>query len=122
MATGSPDRRTWVTMAGMGTPLLTEGQIADAGLEGWAFQGNHLATRIRTGDFANGLALLNAIGEAAEAANHHPDADLRWGHLDVRLMSHDSGGVTERDVRMARRIHELAAARGLGLEPLEGGE
>ncbi len=97
----------------MSSPRLTGQQIADAGLEGWTFLGAHLATRLRTGDFATGLALLDEIGAAAEEANHHPDLDLRYTHLDVRLTSHDSGGVTDRDVRMARRVGELAAGRGV---------
>lgn len=100
-------------MAAMSTQRLTGQQIADAGLDGWTFLGSHLATRLRTGDFATGLALLDEIGAAAEEANHHPDLDLRYGHLDVRLTSHDSGGVTERDVRMARRVTGLAAERGV---------
>lgn len=95
-------------MAAMGTQRLTGEQIREAGLQGWTFLGTHLATRLRTGDFATGLALLDEIGAEAEEANHHPDLDLRYGHLDVRLTSHDSGGVTERDVRLARRITELA--------------
>ncbi len=100
-------------MALMSTQRLTGQQIADAGLEGWTFLGSHLATRLHTGDFATGLALLDEIGAAAEEANHHPDLDLRYGHLDVRLTSHDSGGVTERDVRMARRVTELAGKHGV---------
>ena len=100
-------------MAAMSTQRLTGQQIAGAGLAGWTFLGTHLATRLRTGDFATGLALLDEIGAAAEEADHHPDLDLRYGHLDVRLTSHDSGGVTERDVRMARRIGDLAASRGV---------
>jgi len=100
-------------MSAMSTQRLTGQQIAEAGLDGWTFLGSHLATRLRTGDFATGLALLNELGAAAEEANHHPDLDLRYGQLDVRLTSHDSGGVTERDVRMARRITEIAEHRGL---------
>jgi 4a-hydroxytetrahydrobiopterin dehydratase len=104
-------------MATMSSARLTGQQIADAGLEGWTFLGTHLATRLRTGDFATGLALLDEIGAAAEEANHHPDLDLRYVHLDVRLTSHDSGGVTDRDVRMARRVGDLAARRGVVADP-----
>ncbi|HEX4976799.1 MAG TPA: 4a-hydroxytetrahydrobiopterin dehydratase [Nocardioides sp.] len=100
----------------MGTRRLTGPEIADAGLAGWTFLGTHLATRLRTGDFATGLALVEEIGAAAEEADHHPDLDLRYGHLDVRLTSHDSGGVTQRDVALARRVTELAAGRGVSPE------
>jgi 4a-hydroxytetrahydrobiopterin dehydratase len=60
---------------------------------------------------------VNLIGEAAEAANHHPDLDLRYPLLNVRLLSHDVGGVTERDVALARRISELAAGLGVTADP-----
>jgi len=92
---------------------LTGKQIAAEGLTGWVPLANSLRTRIRSGDFATGLALANAIGRAAEEMNHHPDLDLRYPHLDVRLTSHDENGVTERDVRLARVISGLAADAGL---------
>ena len=92
---------------------LTGHQIADAGLDGWAYLGMRLQTRIATGDFRAGLALVAAIGAAAERAGHHPDVDLRYAHVDVRLTSHDEQGVTGRDVELARTITALAAAAGL---------
>ena len=92
---------------------LTGTQIADAGLDGWAFLLGGLQTRLTTSDFGAGLALVNAIGAAAEQADHHPDLDLRYGHVDVRLTSHDSGAVTQRDVRLARTISVLAAEVGV---------
>lgn len=95
---------------------LTGKQIADAGLDGWVFLLGGLQTRIRTPDFATGVSLLNAIAEAAERQNHHPDLDLRYTHLDARLTSHDTHGVTERDVRLARTISTLAADAGLRTE------
>lgn len=95
---------------------LTGPQIADADLEGWAFLLGGLQTRITTGDFATGLALVDAVGAAAEQMDHHPDLDLRYGHVDVRLSSHDSGGVTGRDIRLARKISGLAAEAGVALE------
>ena len=77
-------------------PKLTGPEIADAELTGWVYLLGGLQTRIATGDFATGLAVVNAIGAAAEEMDHHPDLDLRYDHVDVRLTSHDSGGVTER--------------------------
>jgi len=92
---------------------LTGQQIADEALDGWAYLLGGLQTRIRTPDFATGLALVNAIGAAAEEMNHHPDLDLRFRHLDIRVSSSDVRGVTERDVRLARAISALAADAGL---------
>ncbi|WP_218021311.1 4a-hydroxytetrahydrobiopterin dehydratase [Nocardia crassostreae] len=91
---------------------LTGKQIADEGLKGWAHLLDGLQTRIRTGNFATGLALVDTIGAAAEEMNHHPDLNLRYGHLDVRLTTHDEGGVTELDIRFARTISALAAEAG----------
>lgn len=95
---------------------LTGSQIAAEGLTGWVPLVNGLQTRLATGDFATGLALTNAIGAAAEEMDHHPDLDLRYTHLDVRLTSHDTGGVTARDIRLARKISELAAGAGVSQE------
>lgn len=87
-------------------------------LADWAPLVRGLRTRFRTGDFATGLALVSDFGAAAEAANHHPDITLRYGHVDVLLHSHDAGGVTERDRRLAARYSELARARSIPAEPL----
>ncbi len=91
---------------------LTEAEIRDAGLEDWRQLWNILAARYRTPDFATGLALLDRIGAAAEAANHHPDVALSYGSLEIRLVTHDAGGITQADVDLARTISGLAADAG----------
>ncbi|MFL6158667.1 MAG: 4a-hydroxytetrahydrobiopterin dehydratase, partial [Marmoricola sp.] len=100
----------------MSTQKLTGQQVADLDLGAWANLVGGLQTRIRTRDFATGLQVLNAIGAAAEEMNHHPDLDLRYSRIDVRLSSHDAGGITERDVQLARRIGDIAAAAGAELD------
>lgn len=97
----------------MGT--LTGQQIADAGLAGWVYLPGGLHTRIATGTFAAGLALVDRIGAAAQEQGHHPDVDLRYAFVDVRLTSHDADGVTDRDVRLARVIGGFAAEAGYEL-------
>ncbi len=88
-------------------------EIADAGLEGWRKVLNKLVVRYQTGDFNTGAALVTKIAEAADEANHHPDVDLRYPHLTVSLSSHDVGAITARDIRLARRISELAEEAGV---------
>jgi 4a-hydroxytetrahydrobiopterin dehydratase len=100
----------------MATEKLTGQQIAESGLSGWVNVLGGLQTRIATGDFATGLSVVNAIGAAAEELNHHPDVTLRYPNIDVRLSSHDVGGLTDRDVRLARRITEIASESGLQLD------
>jgi 4a-hydroxytetrahydrobiopterin dehydratase len=92
---------------------LTGEQIAAEKLDGWAYLLDGLQTRITTPDFATGLALVNAIGAVAEEIDHHPDIDLRYSSVGIRLTSHDTGGVTRRDIRLARRVDELARVAGL---------
>jgi 4a-hydroxytetrahydrobiopterin dehydratase len=96
---------------------LSGDQIVAMGLDDWRSMHETLQARFRTGDFATGLKLVEGVGAAAEELGHHADLDLRHPHLNVRLMSHDAGGKTERDVVLARRISALAAALGVVAEP-----
>jgi 4a-hydroxytetrahydrobiopterin dehydratase len=88
-------------------------RVAEGLPPGWALLLDRIATRVPTRDFATGLALVDQIGAAAEAADHHPDLDLRYTAVEVRLSSHDEGGVTERDLALARTISDLAVSAGL---------
>ncbi|MCR8670795.1 4a-hydroxytetrahydrobiopterin dehydratase [Agrococcus sp. HG114] len=87
---------------------LSETEIDEAGLAGWRRSGDALVARFRSKTFAAGLELVNRIGAAAEAANHHPDVTLTYGAVEVRLSSHDVGAITIRDVRLAREISDQA--------------
>jgi 4a-hydroxytetrahydrobiopterin dehydratase len=98
------------------TDSLSGQQIADEGLDGWAYLLGGLQTRIHTNNFATGLSIVNAIGAAAEEMNHHPDLTLRYTHVDIRLTSHDAHGVTDRDIRLGRAISSIAAGAGVPLD------
>ena len=91
--------------------------VAEGGLDDWRMLFRALHARFRTGNFATGLELVARIGEAAEELDHHPDLDLRYPRLDVRLSSHDVGGVTDRDLELARRISGFAADLGVAADP-----
>jgi len=97
--------------------ILKGDEIAELGLADWRTLQSKLHARFRTGDFATGLKLVDAIGAAAEEMNHHPDVELRYTHVQVSLISHDVGGKTARDVRLAQRISALAAELGVDAEP-----
>jgi 4a-hydroxytetrahydrobiopterin dehydratase len=97
--------------------ILTAHEVEAEGLGDWRILFHALHARYRTGDFATALRLVDAVGVAAEEMNHHPDLDLRYGQLHVRLFSHDVFGVTQRDLRLARRISELAAGLGVSVDP-----
>lgn len=99
--------------------ILQGSEIAAERLEDWAIILRTLQACFRTGGFEKGLALVAEIGAIAEEMNHHPDVDLRYGAVHVRTSSHDVGGITARDVELAKRVSH--AAEGHGAEPDLGG-
>lgn len=98
--------------------LLDGHGVAAALLDDWRLFFDSLHARFRTASFAKGVAFVDRIAAEAEQADHHPDIDLRYGWVGIRLTSHDVGGVTQRDVRLARVISALAD--GFGLTPETG--
>ncbi len=62
----------------------------------------------RFADFAQAFAFLTRVAVHAEAVDHHPEFTSVWNRVDFRLTSHDQGGVTERDVELAKAIDALA--------------
>ena len=73
----------------------------------WDREGAEIVKSHRGKDFAEALAYVNAVGELAEEANHHPDIDIRWNVVTLRLTTHDAGGLTRADLDLARRIDAL---------------
>ncbi len=73
-------------------------------LPGWERRGDSIRRDYRFADFAQALAFVNRVGALAEEANHHPDIELRWGRVVVSLTTHDAGGISQRDLDLARRI------------------
>jgi 4a-hydroxytetrahydrobiopterin dehydratase len=77
----------------------------------WERDGDALTRTFKLKDFREALSFVNAVGELAEARNHHPDIDIRWNKVTLRLSTHSAGGVTEMDVELARSIDSLAPER-----------
>ncbi len=92
---------------------LTAVQVQDAGIEDWRQILGRIKARFRVSDFANGLALVNKIGEAAEAAAHHPHVTLTNTDVIVTLSSDEVRGITKRDVDLAHQISRYAAELGI---------
>jgi 4a-hydroxytetrahydrobiopterin dehydratase len=90
---------------------------AAEGVEDWRVVFEGACAHFRTGTFATGLALVNEIGRLAETANHHPDIDLRYGGVTVRLWTHELMGLSERDVSLAQQISTTARDLGVTAEP-----
>src|SRR5262249_43126457 len=105
------DRRPWsrkrVGMVDLLTAEALNRQLDD--LPGFlpAASGN-LEVALRAPSFADAVRLISLVADEAEEMNHHPDVDLRWRTVTFTLSTHSAGGVTEKDIELARRI--LAAA------------
>ncbi|MFG1791687.1 4a-hydroxytetrahydrobiopterin dehydratase [Nocardia sp. NPDC049149] len=95
----------------MSAPLLTESELAEAltGLPDWTSDGDVLTRTVQATSFLTGIELVREVAAAAEAANHHPDIDIRWRKVTFALSTHDSGGLTALDVDLARQIDGFAA-------------
>jgi len=76
---------------------------------GWTLDGAALTRTYRFKDFAEAFAFLTRVAAHAEAVDHHPEFTSVWNRVDFRLTTHDAGGVTARDVELARAIDGLAA-------------
>jgi 4a-hydroxytetrahydrobiopterin dehydratase len=75
--------------------------------EGWSEVEGALEREFRFKDFAEALAFVNRVGEAAEAANHHPDIEIHWNRVKLRWWTHVKQAITERDRELAAKTNEL---------------
>ena len=91
-------------------------QAAD-GVGDWRVLYDGACAHFRTGSFAVGAEFVDTIATLADAANHHPDVDLRYGSVTVRLVTHEVHGLSERDVQLARQISEEARELELTADP-----
>ncbi len=91
-------------------PLLDDDAIraALAELTGWQRDGDALTRSVEAPTFLDGIALVSAVAQAAEAADHHPDIDIRWRTVTFTVSTHSEGGITEKDLALARTIDGLA--------------
>jgi 4a-hydroxytetrahydrobiopterin dehydratase len=89
-------------------------QVALQSLPGWEGRGDSITRAFQFPNFVSAMVFVNKIAAAAEGANHHPDILINYNKVTLTLVSHDSGGVTKRDVRMAGEINEIAAAESTG--------
>lgn len=90
----------------------TDAQIetALADLPGWSQEGEAMVKSYEFDDFSAAIAFITTAAPAIDDMNHHPEWTNVYNRVDVRLSSHDAGGVTDRDVRLAKLLEELTTA------------
>jgi 4a-hydroxytetrahydrobiopterin dehydratase len=98
----------------MNEPVLSNAEV-DAALEEqgleWERENDELVTTVKLHGFQSALDFVNAVGAAAEAANHHPDIDIRWDTVRLALTTHSAGGLTVLDLALAAAIDRLRPSR-----------
>ena len=86
-------------------------------MQDWRVAGNVASASFVTGSFAQGVIFVNVIGDIADEANHHPDVDLRYSFVEIRLTTHEIHALSERDVSLARDISAAAKELGMAAKP-----
>ena len=93
--------------------LLTEAEREEAlkALPGWAYDAERIgiAKGFKFADFNAAFGFMTRVALAAERADHHPDWSNVWNRVDILLSTHSAGGVTEKDIALAKAIEAPAA-------------
>lgn len=76
-------------------------------LSDWSLEGKTIKSTRRFKDFIEAIDFVNRLVEPAESAAHHPDLEISYNKVTIRLTTHDAGGLTEKDFNMATTISQL---------------
>ncbi|MFF5218158.1 4a-hydroxytetrahydrobiopterin dehydratase [Micromonospora sp. NPDC000442] len=89
--------------------VLTAEAVRDelGGLAGWSGDPAGITRTVELASFPDAIAVVDRVAVAAEELDHHPDIDIRWRTVTFHCVTHSVGGVTMRDIRLARRIDEI---------------
>jgi 4a-hydroxytetrahydrobiopterin dehydratase len=90
-------------------PLLDKDEVQErlTSLPGWQEQRGEIVRLVEFSDFVAAVDFVNSVAAKAEAAGHHPDIDIRYNKVRLALVSHDAGGLTQRDFDLAASIEGL---------------
>jgi 4a-hydroxytetrahydrobiopterin dehydratase len=91
--------------------VLTVEELADrlAALDGWSGDPQAITRTVALPTFMGAIAVVDRVAAVAEELDHHPDIDIRWRKLTFACSTHSAGGVTGKDLDLARRIDEILA-------------
>jgi 4a-hydroxytetrahydrobiopterin dehydratase len=77
-------------------------------LPGWTRKGNVLTKTYSFARFSDGVRFVDRVAELADSVNHHPDIDIRYTNVTFGLSTHDAGGITQKDLDLAKAIEHAA--------------
>lgn len=90
--------------------LLPEAEIEKAlrAVPHWRREADSLVRTFALGNFVEAVEFVNEVTEIAEEVNHHPDVDIRWNKVTLRISTHSKGGLTRADFDLAARVDGLS--------------
>jgi 4a-hydroxytetrahydrobiopterin dehydratase len=89
--------------------LLSDSDVEQrlAALDGWSRQGDEITKTFENGDFVGSVKFVDALVGPAEGMGHHPDLEVSWDKVTVKITNHAEGGLTENDFELAAKIDAL---------------
>ncbi len=93
--------------------MLSDDEVdtAAATLNGWQRSDGALRRSVTFGSFLEGIDAVAEVARCAEGADHHPDIDIRWRTVTFALVTHSEGGITDKDVQLARQLDQILGER-----------
>jgi 4a-hydroxytetrahydrobiopterin dehydratase len=82
-------------------------EAALAGLDDWAYRDEAITRTFRFADFIHAVDFVEHVADLAEERQHHPDIDIRYNKVTLRMSTHSAGGVTARDLDLAKAVQRL---------------
>lgn len=86
---------------------LTNEEVAQQLPDGWEREGDEIARTFEFDSYLEGVGFAAGAGGLAQEAFHHPSMTVDWREVEVRLTTHDEGGITEKDIDLAERLNDL---------------
>ncbi len=87
--------------------VLADDEIEDRAPDEWNQEGDEIVRIYEFDEYLDGVAFASEVAELADEEVHHPEIRIRYDEVEVRLTSHEEGGVTEQDIEMADRFNDL---------------
>jgi 4a-hydroxytetrahydrobiopterin dehydratase len=97
-----------------------DAKLKEHGLDDWYYEDEWIRRKFNTDGWPSTLMLVNTVGYLCEAAYHHADLSVTWGKVWVKLATHSSGGITDKDFALARKIEDTVLWRPEPDSALEG--
>lgn len=87
--------------------VLADDEIEERTPDDWGHEGDEIVRIYEFDEYLDGVAFASEVAELADEEVHHPEITIRYDEVEVRLTSHEAGGVTEQDIEMADRFNDL---------------